>query len=146
MEITKELLKQKFEEYNKLYFNNELEMCRFTYTYMKMFGRYMTSTTPEGRSIGHIWISRSADWDEGKLRQIIVHEMIHHYVHTIDGKKYDGLFQHGHYFVRQIKRLKKQYGLMILICYPDWHFRNGKPNNSYYLRIIGFLRNKLHIF
>ena len=41
MEITKELLKQKFEEYNKLYFNNELKMCRFTYTYMRdMFGRY----------------------------------------------------------------------------------------------------------
>ena len=27
MEITKELLKQKFKEYNKLYFNNELLMC-----------------------------------------------------------------------------------------------------------------------
>ena len=35
MEITKKLLKQKFEEYNKLYFNNELPMCRFTYTYMR---------------------------------------------------------------------------------------------------------------
>jgi hypothetical protein len=31
MEITKELLKQKFEEYNKLYFNNELPMCTFSY-------------------------------------------------------------------------------------------------------------------
>ena len=30
MEITKELLKQKFEEYNKLYFNNELPMCTFS--------------------------------------------------------------------------------------------------------------------
>ena len=50
MEITKELLKQKFEEYNKLYFNNELPMCRFTYTYMRdVFGRYMTSITPGAR-------------------------------------------------------------------------------------------------
>ena len=31
LEITKELLKQKFEEYNKLYFNNELPMCTFSY-------------------------------------------------------------------------------------------------------------------
>ena len=35
MEITKELLKQKFEEYNKLYFNNELPMCTFSYNYPK---------------------------------------------------------------------------------------------------------------
>ena len=66
MEITKELLKQKFEEYNKLYFNNELKMCRFTYTYMRdMFGRYMTYTTPKGEKMGHIWISKSIDLDEG---------------------------------------------------------------------------------
>lgn len=35
MEITKGLLKQKFEEYNKLYFNNELPMCTFSYNYMR---------------------------------------------------------------------------------------------------------------
>ena len=65
MEITKELLKQKFVEYNKLYFNNELKMCRFTYTYMRdVFGRYMTHTTPKGEKMGHIWISKSIDLDE----------------------------------------------------------------------------------
>ena len=58
MEITKELLKQKFEEYNKLYFNNELPMCRFTYTYMRdVFGRYMTDNTPKSKKMGHICLS-----------------------------------------------------------------------------------------
>ena len=58
MEITKKLLKQKFEEYNKLYFNNELPMCRFTYTYMRdVFGRYMTSITPKGKKMGHTYQS-----------------------------------------------------------------------------------------
>ncbi len=52
MEITKELLKQKFEEYNKLYFNNELPMCTFSYNYMRdAFGRYTTHTKSNGRKI-----------------------------------------------------------------------------------------------
>lgn len=68
MEITKELLKQKFMEYNELYFNNELKMCRFTYTYMRdVFDRYMTHTTPKGEKVGHIWISKSIDLDEEML-------------------------------------------------------------------------------
>ena len=96
MEITKELLKQKFVEYNKLYFNNELKMCRFTYTYMRdVFGRYMTHTTPKGEIVGHIWISKSIDLNEEMLKELLVHEMIHHYVRTIDGVFFDGFFCHG---------------------------------------------------
>ena len=88
MEITKELLKQKFEEYNKLYFNNELAMCRFTYIYMRdVFGRYTTNITAKGEKIGHIWISRSIELDEEMLRDLLVHEMIHHYVRTNEKPK-----------------------------------------------------------
>jgi len=59
MTITKELLKQKFEEYNKLYFNNELPMCTFSYNYMRdAFGRYTTHTKNNGQKVGHIWISK----------------------------------------------------------------------------------------
>ena len=147
MEITKELLKQKFEEYNKLYFNNEQPMCTFSYNYMKdAFGRYTTHTKSNGRKIGHIRISKSIDLDEEMLRELLVHEMIHHYVRIIEGVFFDGFFCHGRHFVRQIKRIKKEHGLEIQVFSPDWHFRNEKPNNSYYLRIIGFLRNKLHLF
>ena len=122
MEITKILLKQKFEEYNKLYFNNELPMCRFTYTYMRdVYGRYMTSTTPKGKKIGHIWISKSIVF-------------------------FDGFFCHGRHFVRQVKRIKKQYGLDIWICSPHWHYRNEKPHTSRSTEFIGFLRNRLHLF
>lgn len=86
MTITKELLKQKFEEYNKLYFNNELPMCTFSYNYMKdAFGRYATHTKSNGQKVGHIRISKSIDLDEDMLSELLVHEMIHHYVHTIDG-------------------------------------------------------------
>ena len=148
MEITKELLKQKFVEYNKLYFNNELSMCRFTYTYMRdTFGRYMTHTTPKGEKIGHIWISKSIDLDEEMFKELLVHEMIHHYVHTIDGVSFDGFFCHGRHFVRQVKRIKKQYGLDILICSPQWHFKREKPKPmSTALKVIAFLRNRLHLF
>lgn len=111
MEITKELLKQKFEEYNKLYFNNELKMCRFTYTYMRdMFGRHMTYTTPKGEKMGHIWISKSIDLDEGMLRELLVHEMIHHYVRTIDGV----FLSH---FLSQSHRVLKKPSPFILVSY-----------------------------
>jgi len=134
-------------EYNKLYFNNELSMCRFTYMYMRgLFGRYTTSITPKGERIGHIWISRSIDLNEDMLEELMVHEMIHHYVQTIDGVSFDGLFQHGRHFVRQIKRIKKRYGLEIWVCCPHWHFRNEKPKYSLSSKVIGYLRNNLHLF
>ena len=91
MEITKELLKQKFEEYNNLYFNNELPMCTFSYNYMRYaFGTYTTHTKSNGQKMGHIRISKSIDLDEEMLRELLVHEMIHHYVRTIDGVFFDG--------------------------------------------------------
>ena len=147
MEITKELLKQKFEEYNKLYFNNELPMCTFSYNYMRFaFGLYTIRTRYKERKVGHIRISKSIDLDEEMLRQLLVHEMIHHYVHFIDGVSFDGFFSHGRHFVRQIKRIKKEHGLEILVCYPDWYFRKEKPNTSLSLKVITFLRNNLHLF
>ena len=147
MEITKGLLKQKFEEYNKLYFNNELPMCTFSYNYMKYaFGTYTTQIKSNGQKMGHIRISKSIDLDEEMLRELLVHEMIHHYVRTIDGVFFDGFFCHGRHFVRQIKSIKKEHGLEILVFSPDWHFRNEKPNTSRSLKFIAFLRNNLHLF
>lgn len=148
MEISKELLKQKFMEYNRLYFNNELAMCRFTYTYMRdVFGRYTTNITPKGEKMGHIWISKSIDLDEEMFRELLVHEMIHHYVRTIDGVFFDGFFCHGRHFVHQVKRIKKEHGLEILICSPQWHFKREKPKPmSISLKVINILRNKLHLF
>lgn len=147
MEITKELLKQKFMEYNMLYFNNELAMCRFSYIYMRdVFGRYMTNITAKGEKIGHIWISRSIELDEEMLRDLLVHEMIHHYVRTIDGVFFDGFFCHGRHFVRQVKRIKKQYGLDIWICNPYWFYKNEKPKVTFGRKAIAFLRNRLHLF
>ena len=146
MEITKELLKEKFEEYNKLYFDNKLEMCTFNYSYFRMFGRYTQVTTAKGKVVGKIWVSKSVDWNEDMLKQIMVHEMIHHYVHTIDKVKLDGLFQHGKHFVRQIKRIKKKFGYEVLICYPNWKFKNGDNNSGVTLKVLNVLRNKMHLF
>ena len=148
MEITKELLKQKFIEYNELYFNNELPMCTFSYNYMRdAFGRYTTHTKNNGQKVGHIWISKSIDLDEEMFRELLVHEMIHHYVRTIDGVFFDGFFCHGRHFVRQVKRIKKEYGLEIWICSPQWHFKREKPKPmTISLKIIDILRNKLHLF
>ena len=89
----------------------------------------------------------SIDLDEEMFRELLVHEMIHHYVRTIDGVFFDGFFCHGRHFVRQIKRIKKEHGLEILICSPQWHFKREKPKPmSISLKVINILRNKLHLF
>ena len=147
MEITKELLKHKFMEYNKLYFNNELPMCTFSYNYMRdAFGRYTTHTKSNGRKVGHIRISKSIDLDEEMLKELMVHEMIHHYVRIIEGVFFDGFFCHGRHFVRQIKRIKKEHGLEIQVFSPDWRFRGEKRKTSTSMKVIGFLRNTMHLF
>lgn len=147
MEITKELLKKEFEKYNKMYFDNKLEMCEFHYHYINMFGRYST-TIKNNKIIGHIWITKKTDWDEKKLKQIMVHEMIHHYVHTVQGIKFDGLFQHGRQFVKQIKRIKKQHNYEVLVCFPNWKFKKEKDNHEgkIFLKTMNILRNKMHLF
>ena len=55
---------------------------------------------------------------------IIIHEMIHHYVRTID-RQWGGLFGHGRLFRRQCKRLKRDYGLAITI-----HSKLPRINNK----------------
>ena len=146
MEITKEFLKREFEKYNKMYFNNELAMCEFRYYYLDAFGTYKTLQKGK-KTIGVISFSKKVEWNEEMVKQIMVHEMVHHYVHTIEHIKLDGLFHHGKHFLKQIKRIKKEYNYEIFVVYPYWKFKTKKDNinNNLYAKIIDIIRNKLYI-
>lgn len=111
MKLTKELMKERYKEYNATYFNNELNMCKFSL--------YNTSDELGMYTGGRIWLAKrpknagKQEWDEEMFKETFVHEMVHHYVCTVKGKK-SFLFPHGLRFRRKSWEIKRKYGLNML--------------------------------
>ena len=136
MKITKEDLKARFDEYNRLYFGSALPRCEFSVTKLSCLGRYMLSSGKNGKRKYRIGITIDVNWTEETLRDVLIHEMIHHYVVAIDGCKgidgfsWYGLFGHGKRFRRQVRRIKRQFGQNIHI-HPHhiYHIRERVPTS-----------------
>lgn len=118
MKITKEFLKYKFKEYNEKYFNGILENCRYSVIPLKSIGTYVYDDRK--KIPGHIYLTSKIDWNDDFFKETLLHEMIHHYIKTIEHKE-GGLFGHNWRFQRQCKRLLKEYGIII-------HIKNKKPH------------------
>ena len=121
-EISKIGLKERFDHYNRLYFDGKLGKCDFFWLLSKpgFYGKYATSQDKNGKIKSKIGITRSVKWTEQSLKELLVHEMIHMYVTTIEGKSYDGLLGHGRRFRSHCKRLKEDFGLIITIHGYSW--------------------------
>lgn len=121
MKITKEDLKVRFDEYHHQYFNSVLPQCEFSVIKLSCLGRYMFSSGKNGKRKCRIRLTSDVNWTEETLRDVLIHEMIHHYVVAIDGCKgidgfsWYGLFGHGKRFRRQVRRIKREHGLKIHI-------------------------------
>lgn len=133
MKLKKEDILIRFEEYNKKYFDGVLPPCKCHVIRNKEhtpLGLY-NPIKRRGKLIGHIWIASNVDWNEEDLREVIVHEMIHHYVRMIEGHK-GGLFGHNWRFKRQCKRLKRDYGLNIhIISFNICRIGQKRPTNIF---------------
>ena len=141
MRVTAKDIKIRFDEYNKKYFNGVLLPCNCHVIIEKggTLGFY-APIIKNGNIVGNIWISQDVDWNEEDLREVIIHEMIHHYIKTIEGHR-GGLFGHNWRFKRQCKRLKKEYGLIIhSFSFDICHIGEKKPTNFFQKirRFIGF--------
>lgn len=138
MKITKDDLKVRFDEYNRLYFDSVLPQCEFSVIKLSCLGRYMFSSGKKGKRKYRIGITSDVNWTEETLRDVLIHEMIHHYVIAIDGCKdidgfsWYGLFGHGKRFRRQVKRIKRQFGQNIYI-HPHhiYHIRERVPTTRW---------------
>jgi hypothetical protein len=81
----------------------------------------MFSSGKNGKCKNRIMLTSDVNWTEESLRDVLIHEMIHHYVVAIDGCKgidgfsWYGLFGHGKRFRRQVRRIKREHGLKIHI-------------------------------
>lgn len=62
-----------------------------------LWGRYTYSVAKDSKKNGHIWIVYNVDWNEEDLCEVIIHEMVHHYVQMIEGHK-GGLLGHNSKF------------------------------------------------
>ena len=107
IDISKDELRRRHSEFNKLYFDNKLSMPTFYLLNKKRpFGQY--------RYCGEIWMSKPIKWTEPFLKEVLLHEMIHQYVHEVlHGMGFTLLIQHGLRFHYMRWRLKRKYGLII---------------------------------
>lgn len=120
MKITKKTLKDKFIEYNKLYFNNKLPMCNFkAVKYWHALGTFYRKDKSGKCSIYiRSEMFNNVEWSEKTLRSILVHEMIHYYVIYILGIK-TRLSPHNILFRIVKNKLNKKYDLGIVCGYPS---------------------------
>ena len=137
MDVTKELLRTLFNEYNNKYFYGKLGKCDFSFfpKNLSILGKYNSKNDKNGKPKDKIWIGTSVIWSKEHLQRILIHEMIHMYVHRVEGHKYDGLLGHGWRFRRQCKRIRKNYGIEALKL-PDVNFINKKFSPKLWERIL----------
>jgi hypothetical protein len=115
MKITKELIKERFDEYNHIYFSGVLGKCRF-YLLPKsqsILGKYNGQEDKNGKPIDRIGIGTAVIWNEELFKRVLIHEMVHMYNTRIDKCRLDGVLGHGRRFRREARRLKKEFGIDI---------------------------------
>ena len=138
MEITIEMIWQKFREYNCLYFNRELPMplVQLLKSY-RLCGQFSCRKIIGRRRVrGQLLeISCYYDWEEDALRDVIVHEMIHYYLAY---KHIDNYLTHGEEFLKMAEELNSKYGLNVTVKIDTSKFKRAPsaPKLSYYLACI----------
>lgn len=123
--LVKSDLSKLYDEYNEMYFDVRLGKCGFFWL-NKSEGDLGTYHFQNGKS--SIGISRNVGWTENTLKEVIVHEMVHMYVTTIDNVEHDGVLGHGRHFKKQCKRLRDDFGLIIPI-HSTLKNKEGFPQN-----------------
>jgi hypothetical protein len=115
MEVTKELLKKLFDEYNQKYFYGKLGKCTFSLFSKNnlCLGKFSDREDKNGKPKDKIWIGTCVRWTEEALKSVLIHEMTHMYNIRVEKCLFNGLTGHGFYFKRQRRRLKRDYGIDI---------------------------------
>ncbi len=111
MEISKELIKRKFNLFNNKCFHSQLPMPNSfsVKSYRQVAGQCIINTNGKKPRVSII-ISRCFDFDEEALDETIIHEMIHYYLFLQGNKRW---MKHGKAFKDECKRIKMLYGITI---------------------------------
>ena len=117
MKITKEDLKVRFDEYNRLYFDGKLNSAKIGFlskSFKTIVGTFEFEIDNNRRVKNlSIKISQRIVGDEEKLRRVLLHEMAHLSV----TQKYRKGKKHGIAFIKECKRLESQYSVKVWHCW-----------------------------
>lgn len=135
MEVTKEIIAERFEKYNDLYFNNELPTPRFGLLNTYMTCGYFSCKKIIGKrrlKSQQLDISVYYDWEENDLKNVIMHEMIHYYLAY---KHIDNDLTHGDAFKEMANDFNEKYGMNICEKVDCSKFKKTKnaPRLSWFL-------------
>jgi hypothetical protein len=134
MKLTNKGLEKKFIEYNNLYFNGRLGKCTLKTTYCKdRYGQCLIGKT------NSIKITNQVNWTDESLRDCLLHEMIHLYIFSILGINRDGFFNHGRHFRREVRRIKRNFGIHVSIRCYGYPPIKGKPSHKLCERALAWL-------
>jgi len=115
MKITKDDLQRRFDEYNQLYFDGKLKSAKMGFlskSFKTLVGIFEFKIDNNRRvKDPSIKVSKRIDWDEEKLRRVLLHEMAHFSV----TQKYKKDKKHGIAFIKECKRIESQYNVKV------WH-------------------------
>lgn len=144
-EITKEYIKEVFDECNRQYFDNQLKNCKFSVLRngpkTRILGRCNT-VRKNGKIFGRIWIAKNVLWTEETFKEIVIHEMIHLYNEQIEGS-HASIFWHTWHFRRKMKGLNKKYGLHVRLCHPDIFRTYEKAPSTFFGKLVRRIRFEL---
>lgn len=120
MRPTLQYIKDKFNYYNELCFNNSLPELPITLNVRNSqlgLTKFKTIRNADGTTTNYdfsIEISVRLDLPESEYIDTIVHEMIHYYI-EYNNIKDDS--EHGHIFMNMVKDIKQKYGITVTVSY-----------------------------
>ena len=117
MKITKEDLKVRFDEHNRMYFDGKLKSAKMDFlskSFKTIVGIFEFEIDKNRRvKSPSIKISKRIVDDEEKLKSVLLHEMAHFSV----TQKYKKNKKHGIAYIKECKRLESQYNVKIWHCW-----------------------------
>lgn len=139
MEIAKEDLRLRFDEYNQLYFDGKLKRAKmgFLSTSFKTIVGLFEFEIDKNRRVKNpsIKVSKRIVGNEEKLKSILLHEMVHLSV----TQKYRKGKKHGIAFIKECKRIESQYNVTIWHCWMRKGYVDNR--NSVFILPVVFCRN-----
>lgn len=141
MKLTKQLLQERFDEYNEKYFYGKLGKCDFSFFPKNIIclGSYQKKEDKNGKIKDKIWLGSFVKWNEYLLEQVLLHEMIHVYNCRVENRFWYGILGHGSCFRKQARRLKREYGI-VLDKYKEIEDINGKKiSPKFWERLLLFI-------
>ena len=117
MKITKEGLNVRFDEYNRMYFDGKLRSAKMGFlskSFKTIVGVFEFEIDKNQRVKNtSIKVSQRIDWDEEKLKSVLLHEMAHLSV----TQKYRKSKKHGLAYIKECKRIDSQYNVKVWHCW-----------------------------